>query len=335
VRSWMRLGPTDALSWRCQASPHAPGRLALEVLDPEGSLRAPGEPSSAAAAVRPLASVRLRRGYRTAAGEEIVDTGDWFVLSAVRTEGLGGGRLQVEAMDALGLLALWHPPESLVWLDRTILWLLEEICARVGLVVDREGAPGLDTVMPAFALHPHHTALTAVHSLLRLGQAVARPRPEGRLQVLDLPDGSGVLPEIGGNGEIREGACGVGAVEATLVRVSSPACAVYAEDQSLLLSQAMGGRLPLVIEDNRIDTAGLAAAVAVHALALAALGGRADRATVPLRPDLELWDAVTLVAQAGALPASDTGARVITELSEDVCPARNRFETRVSLGAVG
>ena len=152
--------------------------------------------------------------------------------------------------------------------------------------------------------------------------------------MLDLPDGSGVLPEIGANGEIREGACGVGAVEATLLRVSSPANGVYAEAESLPLSQAMGGRLPLVIEDNRVHTAGLAAAVAGHALALAALDARADRATVPLRPDLELWDAVTLLAPAGSLPAGDTGARVITEISEDVYSARNRFEMTLRLGGV-
>ncbi len=335
VRTWMRLGPADALSWRWRASPDAPGRLAIELLDPALSLRNPGDPSSAAAAARPLASVRLRRGYRTAAGEETVDTGDWFILSAVRTEGLEGGRLQIEAVDALGLLALWHPAESMVWLDRTILWLLEEICARVGLALARDGAPGLDTTLPAFALHPHQSALTAVQSLLRLGQAVARPSAEGILQVLALPDGSGTLPEIGANDEIREGAYGPGALQATLVRVSSPAHAAYAEAEALAGSQAMGGRLPRILEDNRVHTAGLAAALAGHALALAALDARSDRAAVPLRPDLDLWDAVTLVAPAGALPPGDTGLRVITEIEEMVDPSRNRFETRLRLGAVG
>ncbi|MHB1319031.1 MAG: hypothetical protein ACYCYF_10480 [Anaerolineae bacterium] len=338
VRTWMRLGPTDALAWRWQAGTDTPGRLTLEILDPSGHLRNPGDPASGAAAARPLASLGLRRGYRTTAGEETVDTAGWTVLSAAFSEGLGGGRLQVDAVDAFGVLGLWRPAESLVWLDRSVLWLLEEICARVGLAVAREGdgssTPGLDTVLPSFALHPHHTALTAVQALLRLGQAVARPAAEDTLLVLALPDGTGTLPVLGAASEIREGAYGSSAVEATHVRVTSPAGGVFAEAESLAGSQAMGARLTRVLEDNRVNTAALAGALAAHTLALAALEGRADRATVPLRPDLEVWDAVELVVPAGALPAGDDGARVIVAIEEDVCPSRNRYETRMRLGGV-
>ncbi|MFO7697226.1 MAG: hypothetical protein R6X16_08720 [Anaerolineae bacterium] len=334
VRTWMRLGPADALSWRWQAAGDAPGRLVLELLDPTLSLRNPGDPSSAAAAVRPLAGLRLRRGYRTVTGAETVDTGHWYVQSAAFSEGLGGGRLQIEAVDAFGLLALWRPAESLIWHDRTVFWLLEEVCARVGLAVAREtGTPGLDTVLPAFALHPHHTALTAAQALLRLGQAVARPAAGDTLLVLPLRDGSGTLPALGSAGELREGSYGPAAVSATHVRVTSPAggpgaAGVYAESESLGASQAMGGRLSTIVAGNRVSTVALAGALAGHTLALATLDARADRVRVPLRPDLELWDTVELVAP------EVSGARVIVAIEEDVCPARNRFETSMRLGAV-
>jgi len=327
VRSWMRLGPLDALGWRWRLDAEGPGHLSLTLLDREGALMPAGVPGQPAAAARPLASLRLQRGYVTPAGEETVDTADWTVLSARYSIGREGGRLTMEGTDALGLLALWRPSESLVWQERTVHWLLDEVCARVGLAVLRVGAPGLDVTLPAFSLHPHQTALTAVQGLLRLGCAVARPAGAA-LQVLALPGSAGTLPALGARGEIREGQLGPGLPGATLVRVSSATWGLWADAEASAEEQAAGLRLMRTLEDNRVHTAALAKEVAGHALALARLSTRADSVTVPLRPDLELWDAVRLVAGAVA------GPRTVVALEELAQPALNRFETRLGLGAL-
>jgi len=328
VRSWMRLGPLDALAWRWSGSDGA-GRLALELLDPDGALRAPGQEGSAARAVQPLASVTLQRGYRTAAGEETIESASWAITSAAYTEGLGGGHLLIEAVDPLGLLALWHPPESLVWWNRSVLWLLEEICARVGLRVTREGTQpaGVDRILSEFALHPHQSALVAVQALLRLGAAVARPGAEQTLALLPLSDGSGSLPTLGVAGEIRQASCGPALPAATHVRVASAAAGIYAEQEWLQGSRRLGTRLSQTLVDNRVGNATHAAALAAHVLALAALEARTDQVTLGLRPELELWDAIEL-----SLPGA-AGPRIITAIEEHVNVPGNRFETRLRLGA--
>jgi len=331
LREWMRLGPVDLLSARWQATPGAPGSLHLELLDPSLAMRAPGEPGGAAACARPLAACRLRRGWRTAAGPETVDTPEWTILSAAFTEGLGGGRLVIEAVDAWGTLARHRPPEPRIWLERSVLWLLEEICAGAGLAISPEGAPHLSRVVPQFALHPHQTALEAVRSLLRLGQAVARPAEGGALAVLPLPGGAGAPAVAGYAGEIRLGRYGPAAPAASHVRVASPGWGAYGEAESLEAARAAGGRASLALTEGHITSAEWAGAVAAHVLTLEGLA-RADAIEVPLRPDLELWDPVELVAPTGALAGDDDGLRVITAIDEELCPARNRCASTLALG---
>lgn len=332
LRAWMRLGPVAALAYRRTAQGHQPGDLAVELLDPHLAYRNPGDDASAASAVKPLAAVRVRRGYRTAAGPETLDTPNYYITEATLSEGQGAGVLRIQAVDAFGLLALWRPVESLEWFGRTVGWLLEEICARVGLRVVAQDAPGLADTLPQMSLHPHQSALAAVQALLRLGRAVARPAADDTLWVTAYPPAPGAQPEIGAAGEVREATYGCANYASTHVRVASEAQAAYAEIESVIASQAMGLRLSQAIEDNRVASQAMAAGVAEHTLRLAMLAGRADEAAIPLRPDLEMWDTVTLCADPAAIPEG-AAARVIWRLIEEAAPARNRHLTRLVLGA--
>lgn len=331
IYPWMHLGPVEALAYRRTAAPHEPGRLRVEMLDPTLSYRRPGEQGSAAEVAKPLTAVRLRRGYRTALGPETVDTPNYYLTQAVFTEGQGGGRLCLEATDAFGLLDLWHPTEPMVWYGRSIRWLLEEIGGRVGLRVVAQGVPRLEEALPHFTLHPRHSGLEAVHALLRLGQAVARPAADDALEVLAYPSPSGSVPAIGAAGEIRSASYGHGLQEINHVRVVSEAYALYAEAEDTTAAQALGQRFSRTVEDNRLSTASAAEALAAYLANLAHAADCADQAAVPLRPDLEPWDIVALYAE-GISPESPY--RLIRRLEEEAAPARNRYESRLWFGAV-
>ncbi len=193
-------------------------------------------------------------------------------------------------------------------------------------------APGLAETLPHFSLHPHQSALAAVQALLRLGRAVARPAAADALYISAYPPPQESTPQIGAAGEVREAAYGCARYRCTQVRVASEAHDAYAESESLAASQAMGLRLSAALEDNRVANDAMAAGVASYVLALALLEGRADEATVPLRPDLEVWDVVTLEGEAGATPPGGS-ARVITGLVEEASPARRRYVTKLGLGS--
>lgn len=331
IRGWMRLGPVDVLSCRRVAERHEPGELTVELLDPAMAYRNPGDPNSDAVAIKPLAAVRLRRGYRTPQGIETVDTPNYYIMGATLSEGQGAGRLRIEAVDAFGLLSLWRPFESIEWYQRSIAWLLEEVCGRVGLRVEADGASALGEVLPRFSLHPHQSALAAVQALMRLGRVVARPAAGDTLRMMAYPLKQAARPELGAAGEVRQAAYGCARYRLTHVRVVSEAHDAYAEAESVLASQRLGMRISNVIEDNRVATPGMAAALAQYTLNLAASWGRDDEATVPLRPDLEVWDQVALHAAAEAIPADDR-ERVLVRLVEEAAPVRNRYVSVVTLG---
>ena len=332
LREWMRLGPVDVLSARRVAERHEPGSLTVELLDPAMVYRNPGHADSAASAIKPVSAVRLRRGYRTAAGIETIDSPNYYVTTATLSEGQGAGRLHIEALDAFGLLALWQPVESIQWYDRTIAWLLAEICGRVGLRVETGDAPGTGATLPHFGLHPHQSALTAVRALLRLGCAVARPAPDDTLHLSGYPLSQGSPLEIGAEGEVHEAAYGWGRHPYTHIRVASEAHDTYTEAEAVEASQAMGQRFSRMLEDNRVATEEMATNMAAHMLALAASWGRRDQVSVPLRPELEIWDPITLHANEAAIPA-DTKERVLVRIVEEITLSRDRCMSRLTLGA--
>ena len=331
---WMSLGPVDVLSARRVAERDEPGSLTVELLDPALAYRNPGHADSAARPVKPLSAVRLRRGYRTAAGVETIDTPNYYVTTATMSEGHGAGRLRLEALDAYGLLALWRPVESIEWYHRTIAWLLAEIGGRVGLRIEVADAPGVEAVLPHFGLHPHQSALTAMRALLRLGCAVARPAADDTLQVMGYPASQESSAEIGTANEIREAAYGWGRYRHTHVSVASEAHDAYAEAEDVAASQAMGQRFSRMLEDNRVASEVMAAGIAGHMLDLAKSWGLQDQVSVPLRPELEIWDHIALHANEAAIPAQ-AKERVLVRLVEEITLLRDRCVSRLTLGALG
>lgn len=315
------VGPLEIVSYDAVWRPCEPGRLSMSVLDAEGTLNALGEKGGTAQAVRPLSYVVLSRGYVTPAGAEEVSLPPHYLAQARRTEGLGGGRLEINAVDSLGLLAFWTPPEPLEWGGRVLRWLAAEVCAQVGLPYTDDGRPEMNVLLERFMWGPAQTALDALRSLLRLAGYVARPSIEGGIYAFHLTSHQpSAIPTLGASGEILRLAKEVGWPEATAVRVVGKE--VWADGDDLTLGGWLGLRRHRYIEDGRIGSAEMAAIVRDGALRLASLSACADEAILFLRPDLELWDVVDV---------SNRGRRIITALGEHYDAPRAAYETWATL----
>ncbi len=315
------LGPLEVACYRGAWRVTAPGRLHVALLDADGALAEPGALGEDGQALRPLAELTLARGYVTAAGAEEVALPPHYLVRARRTHGLGGGRVELEAVDALGLLELWSPPEPLEWRERTLRWLAAEVCAQGGLPWGDDGCAALGVTLERFTWQPGTTALAALHALLRLSGCVARAAAQGGVGALHLASHAPAThAALGEAGEVLRAAYGPGWPEATAIRVVGHDA--WADVDDVTLGGELGLRLHRYIEDARITSAAVAETVRDRELRLASLAARADELTVPLRPELELWD----VADVAGL-----GERVIVGLAE--AWDGRRYESEVELGA--
>ena len=333
IREWMRAGPLPVLRYELESYTHTAGRLSATVLDADMDYRGPGVAGATAEALKPLATLRIARGYLTSAGEELIETNGYHITSAHLSEqGVHMGHLHLVATDAWGLLDMWSPPESYEYYNRTIGHTLHSIIADAGLMAYvYEWNEALQTPLPYFALHPHQTAAQAVRALLAIAGCTARPRGNHELAIYGTPPTLSPRPTVNQSGEVRASAWGIRLQPYTSARTTSMTHMVYAAADDLDATRYLGQRFARTVTDNRIHTADLAQSHADHAIALAAMQGRSDVITVPLRPDLEVLDTVDVYAPTAAIPATDR-ARVITYLHEEHEPRDNRHHTTLHLG---
>lgn len=306
-------------------------RIEVTVRNAGETFARPGETGGGLAALRPGASLTLSRGYRTAAGDETAALAPHTVVSARLTAGAGGGDLVIEAVDGLGLLARYHPPDTCTWRGASVRALLAEIAGWVGLDYADGGEPALGRTVEAFTLRPADSAAAGVAALLGLVGAVARCDGDGALcaRVLD-----GYTPgpaEIGAGGEVLRGAFGVALPDATGWRVYGEGLGAASAPGEA----AMGLGLTFLREtvDRRATSAALAQDLADHLAGAAAREAAGERVAVPLRPDLEVWDRVTVHCPPYASP--EDGQRRVLAIEETFDPTRSRYETALVLGREG
>ncbi len=342
--SWLTAELTPSAFRRSEAGDR-PGSLTLELLDPPPELVAWDAWAQDVRAYQPLAQVSLRRGYRTAEGDQVVAVAPYYILEERYRQGLAGGRLTFEAVDGWGLLDLWAPDRALVWQGRSIRWLLAELAAQVGLDytdegVSTEGLAALATPLTTFTLHPGQSLRAGVWALLRLAGCVARftTAPRSALALSSLPL-SEPAASLGDGGEILWADWAVALVEPTTVSVAgagAAARAVAGGDAGVVAAMRQGLDLPWALGEARASSAELAERVRAHTQALAGLGWRRDVVRTLLRPELQPWDRLTLSAPPGAAlcPAiGDDPARTVLALHEEWDAQRGLYTTTVQLGA--
>ena len=303
-------------------------RLHLEFLNAGGVYDTVGQQGEDGECIRPLSTIVLSRGYVTSEGAEQIALDPHYVVSAQITQGLERGRLVIEAMDGWGLLAMWRPNEALTWTNRTIRWLLTEICARVGLTFSGSAQTSFDYQVPAFTMHPSQHGAQIVRRLLLLAGAVAFFDAEGQMKAYELYGYSPSYDDIGPNGEILEGAYALKAPWGTSFRVYGDQAGAAGEVS--WLSMEMGLRLNANRQDYRLSTDAAAQVVQRYDWSRARMSCRREQVTVPMRPDLELWDRVRLFPAGDVIPPSDCLRRVVG-IGEEWDGARGRYVSQVTM----
>lgn len=301
--------------------------LTVRLLNPAGRFNAIGELGDSYEVIKPLASLYLNRGYDTTLGSETLALPPHYLVKASLESGQGARCLVLEAVDGMGLLVRWYSIETHIWNNRTIRWLLQDLCALVGLAYSDNSASILATSLPGFSLHSGSSALLGVQQLLFLSASLGLCRADG-IYVLPVAELATTDPaEVGQNGEIRSALYTSAAPEVTAIRVYGTAADGKSED--VVTSMALGMRYQRVLADARITDDSWALVVAEGEIAKHKPAGRRDEVTVPLRPELELYDPVALY-HTGVLAEGST--RRILGIAEAYHPAEGRYETMLVLG---
>jgi len=302
--------------------------LYLECLNTDGTYDTAGQPGEYGECIRPLSTVVLKRGYVTSEGAEQIALDPHYIVSAQITQGLGQGRLVIEAVDGWGVLGMWRSNETLTWSNRTIRWLLTEICTRVGLTFSGSAQTSFDYQVPTFTVRPSQDGAQIVHRLLLLAGAAAFFDVDGQMRAYELYGYSPSYDDIGSEDEILQGGYGPIVTWGTSFRVYGDGASAAGETS--WISMEMGLRLNVNRQDYRLTTDAAAQVVQRYDWTRARMACRREEVTIALRPDLELWDRVRLFSEGDVIPPSDRLRRVVS-IGEEWDGARGRYVSRVRL----
>lgn len=126
-----------------------------------------------------LASFTISRGLNVAGTEYVVDLPTFYVASFAFTD--YDQRVEIEGVDALGLLGIWTATDSQRWAGKTVKELIRLVCARAKVFdVTFDASADWNQVVTEFTLHNGRTALFGLYALLgRVGKARVIARGAG------------------------------------------------------------------------------------------------------------------------------------------------------------
>ncbi len=310
-----------------RASDTEGGVLEARIHNGDGAYDALGT-AGAAEPIKPHAGVILRRGYRTSEGDETVALDPHYVVEASVVKGRDGGYVALRAVDGWGLLGCWRAFEPLTWKNKPLRWLLEEMCGRVGLLFQDDGTPAFGYPVPVYCVQPGESAARAVRQLLGLAGAVARYDAWGHMHALSVATlSAGQAAPVGQWGEILRASYGPRAVPATTFTVYGRHA--EATEERVGDSMALGMRLRDVRVDERVTTAATCSSTLSLMKARATAAGRREELTMPVRPELELWDRVAVYGAGEAL--LEGSVRRVVGLRERYDPARGLLLSTLTL----
>lgn len=244
--------------------------------------------------------------------------------------------LVLAAVDAWGLLSLWQPHEPTQWSGQTIRWLLAEICAKVGLGYEDGGDTELGRTLARFQVNPRTDGAQACRQLLELAGSIAIFRvgasetvPSVKMRAFNL---YGYSPashvSIGDQEEVLLGEYTLRRYEATAARTHGDATGSASEADTQ--SMALGLRLKDTYQDHRITASAMAADHTTYAWALAINSDRQEVLTVPIRPEVELYDTVDVNTTAALIPPA-TRSRQAVRIQEHYHAKDARATTTLTL----
>ncbi|MBC7234786.1 MAG: hypothetical protein H5T69_03010, partial [Chloroflexi bacterium] len=148
-----------------------------------------------------------------------------------------------------------------------------------------------------------------------------------KLYVFELPNVEAAV-SVGNQQEILQAEYGIQLVAPTTVAVSGDGAAARAADLAHAMHQGLD--IPRCIVEHRATSSALAVRVRNRAQDLAGLRWRADRILVHLRPELQVWDRITLSSPCPA--AGVDSARILTAIRESYDAQRGEYVSELELG---
>ena len=126
-----------------------------------------------------LASLNLSRGLKVEGTDYLQPLPTFYISAFAFTD--DDKVVEIEAVDALGLLNLWSATETERWAGKTVAELIRYLCGRAKVFdVTFDASADWATVVTDFTLHNGRSALFGVQALLgRVGKARAIARGEG------------------------------------------------------------------------------------------------------------------------------------------------------------
>ncbi|GIW05575.1 MAG: hypothetical protein KatS3mg060_0380 [Dehalococcoidia bacterium] len=245
----------------------------------------------------------LDAGYWTAVGAEFPLSGRpavyWAETVRVVDRRDGRGVVEVEGVDALGVLARWRPRQQVVYSGSPALAIVADLCRRAGLAYGAVSvSPELAEAAPAVTVPAGTDGLTAVARVLALG----------RDQL--VPDGEGLVsrfpqPNDGSTWTYRAGDEPVGPSEQPMleyVRTETPVVPGFvrvvagphvgqAQDDETVEVWGDGGR---VVVDRSLTSASAAAARAAAIVRAAVVASKDDRLVSGPNVGTQVLDVVTV-----------------------------------------
>ena len=304
---------------------HEPGILELEFLDPTGSYRSHASRGNASitAGFATMNTVTLKRGWKTSAGDQTISLDPHYITQVSRSSYRDGGHVFVTAVDGFGLLEMTRTEAPLTYLNRSLAYIAADIVALAGLVWADDADAIWATVMTSFTINPRISARQALLDVLALAGAVAYVAGAGgitgRVLVGYIP---GSTPVLGDQDEIEHAMFGVGVSSITSVDWIGDAVGYHSETPMREASQ--GRRFTAIHTDLRATTLAIATQAALYRQALADMEHDLCVITVPLRPDLEIWDEVTISANINDVSAA-MNPKVVTRIAEELDTRTNKF----------
>ncbi len=286
----------DVLEGEYEQAPDG-GRLRLRLRNDHGRF-----PENAAApALEPGNELRVSPGYITTTGAERSLGPQFWITRVTRRRGPGSSVVEVEAVDASGVLAAWHAPRQLVWPIGTaaVDQIMDDLIRRAGFT--RVGGMSTEalTLQPGFTVRAGENGAAALRRLLAMVTDVARP---------DLTEIAVIEPLPGDATDYEYGT--VHAVTALATATDRPRVAWARVLGSGVVAEAVevaalsGGGSALVQVDDSLTTQARVDARAATLIRQSELARGRGQITVPVNAGQEVGDVIEVTDATLGLAAA-------------------------------
>jgi hypothetical protein len=279
--------------------------------------------------LKPYAEVLLQVGYTTSAGAELVSQAAYHVTAAYKLtrDPKTHADHELQAVDGTDILRKYTWPDTMLWTNRTLRWLLAEMLLRsAGFSATDDAHAAWEYTLPAFTVMRGTNALAAVSRILRLAAARGRWKPDGSLYAF-VAHAQTLTTAWSVGGEARRVRFAAGRPGETLARVTGQG--TYAgQAQNPTLSQETGRAQAALWETDNVISDAHAAHAAAGLVDRGCAEATAAEVLINVVPGLELWDLVDVTDASQGLSAELM--RVI-RIQQQVGPAKASWDMLLTL----